>query len=152
MGERKWGKAGERLDPHEAERTRKAILKQRNEYRQMRERQEAEARQLWAHGEVKPFLITARLNVRELYGPEVDAACGVAEPTVDLWEAGKVYPTWDQMLALSELCGTTPLAFCQGHNPIALSATSMRFHEQLEEEPPPVWSFPVNVWYPVVCA
>jgi transcriptional regulator with XRE-family HTH domain len=49
-------------------------------------------------------MITMWLDYRRLDGPEVDAACGVAEPTVDLWEAGRVYPTWEQLTALAKLC------------------------------------------------
>lgn len=50
-----------------------------------------------------PKRITMALDYRELYGPEVDEACGVAEPMVDWWEAGAVVPTAEQMLLLAEL-------------------------------------------------
>jgi transcriptional regulator with XRE-family HTH domain len=40
-----------------------------------------------------------------LEGPEVDRACGVEEPAVDLWEAGELVPTADQLARLAELTG-----------------------------------------------
>lgn len=52
-----------------------------------------------------PERITAALDVRGLYGPEVDRACGVEEPAVDLWEAGDLVPTAEQVEALSRLTG-----------------------------------------------
>jgi transcriptional regulator with XRE-family HTH domain len=51
----------------------------------------------------EPTRITAALNLRELYGPEVDRACGVAEPAVDMWESGELVPTDEQVAALAEL-------------------------------------------------
>ena len=62
----------------------------------------------WRGGHVVPWRITMMLDARGLYGPEVDEACGVQEPTVDLWEEGAVYPTWPQLVALAKLCETTP--------------------------------------------
>jgi hypothetical protein len=50
-----------------------------------------------------PARITMALDMRELYGPEVDRACGVEEPAVDEWELGLRVPTDAQMLALAEL-------------------------------------------------
>lgn len=47
--------------------------------------------------------ITAALDLRGLYGPEVDRACGVEEPTVDQWEAGELVPTPEQVDALARL-------------------------------------------------
>lgn len=52
-----------------------------------------------------PERITAALDIRGLYGPEVDRACGVEEPAVDLWEAGDLVPTAEQVEALSCLTG-----------------------------------------------
>lgn len=63
----------------------------------------AEAQSRWRGGHVVPHTITIALDLAGLYGPEVDHACGVEEPTVDLWEAGEEYPTWPQLLALAEL-------------------------------------------------
>lgn len=40
-----------------------------------------------------------------LEGPGVDEFCGVAEPTVDLWEAGEVIPSDEELAALAELTG-----------------------------------------------
>jgi transcriptional regulator with XRE-family HTH domain len=58
----------------------------------------------------EPTRITAALNLRGLYGPEVDAACGVEEPAVDMWEAGKLVPTPNQIRRLARLTGF-PVAY-----------------------------------------
>nr|WP_172685887.1 helix-turn-helix transcriptional regulator [Prescottella equi] len=50
-----------------------------------------------------PFRITTALDMADLHGPEVDAALGVPEPTVDLWEEGKLVPTDDQLHRLAKL-------------------------------------------------
>jgi hypothetical protein len=59
----------------------------------------------WRDGLLSPVAITTALNLRELYGPEVDQACGVEEPAVDEWEAATRYPTWPQLEALAQLTG-----------------------------------------------
>lgn len=59
----------------------------------------------WRDGLVSPLAITTALNLGELYGPEVDEACGVEEPAVDEWEAATRYPTWPQLEALARLTG-----------------------------------------------
>ena len=43
--------------------------------------------------------------VGPLEGPGVDEFCGVAEPTVDLWETGEVIPSDEELAALAELTG-----------------------------------------------
>lgn len=67
----------------------------------------------WRAGKMVPCRITVALNANSLYGPEVDVACGAEEPAVDQWEAGILYPTWQQVLLLAELCGVTPGFFMQ---------------------------------------
>lgn len=52
-----------------------------------------------------PKRITIALDLMNLYGPEVDIACGVVEPAVDMWEAGTLVPTPEQVRALSALTG-----------------------------------------------
>lgn len=52
-----------------------------------------------------PERITAALNIMNLYGPEVDEACGVKEPTVDMWEAGLLVPTREEIHRLALLTG-----------------------------------------------
>ena len=47
--------------------------------------------------------ITMALNLRELYGPEVDQALGGEEPMVDEWESGARVPTAEQVQALAKL-------------------------------------------------
>lgn len=103
-----WGKAGERITTEQArERVRarqaparraSAVAKESNAARL------SAAHKAWKAGLARPDMITQGLNFRDLYGPEVDRACGVEEPTVDLWEAGRVYPTWEQLTALAALC------------------------------------------------
>lgn len=57
----------------------------------------------WRRGEVNPAALTMALDYRGLYGPQVDRACGVEEPAVDQWEAGALYPRWEQLQALAVL-------------------------------------------------
>ena len=64
---------------------------------------EADAYEGWKDGRVVPHRITQALDLRGLYGPEVDEACGAKEPDVDLWEAGKKYPLWHQLKLLAKL-------------------------------------------------
>ena len=49
--------------------------------------------------------ITAALDMRELYGPEVDQALGGEEPMVDEWESGARVPDLTQVQALAGLTG-----------------------------------------------
>lgn len=63
-----------------------------------------------------PQSITYALDMRGLYGPHVDWACGVGEPTVDMWEAGRIVPTEDQMRRLARLT-SYPLAFFYRRRP-----------------------------------
>lgn len=103
-----WGKAGQRLTPEQvAERERQRQEASRRAAaisRPQVEKREADARRAWEAGLVRPDMLTLWLDYRGLDGPGVDAACGVREPTVDLWEAGRVYPSWEQLLALAKLC------------------------------------------------
>ncbi len=50
------------------------------------------------------------------YGPEVDRACGVEEPTVDQWEAGTLVPTPEQLEAISAYTGW-PVSFFYQDDP-----------------------------------
>ena len=59
---------------------------------------------------LNPKRITMALDICGLEGPGVDEACGVKEPVVDLWEAGKLTPTREQLDALCRLTGH-PLKF-----------------------------------------
>lgn len=54
-------------------------------------------------GRPYPERITAALDVRGLYGPDVDLACGAAEPAVDRWETGEEVPSMEQLQLLAEL-------------------------------------------------
>lgn len=76
----------------------------------------AGAFEAWRDGLVSPWAITAALDMRALYGPEVDHACGVEEPAVDQWEAGQLYPSWEQLQALSRLTCFTVDYFTRVHD------------------------------------
>jgi hypothetical protein len=110
----------------------------------------------WQHGRVVPHRITMALNLHGHQGPEVDAACGVEEPAVDMWEAGTLYPTWEQLLALAAICPQVTLAYLV----LPLSdelplQTSMRFHRVQGRpcdrlEPPPVRCYEPHVVHATV--
>lgn len=63
-----------------------------------------------------PQRITTALDMAGLYGPEVDAALGVREPTVDQRESGESVPTAAQVRRLAILTGF-PVAFFYGPPP-----------------------------------
>lgn len=65
----------------------------------------AVAKQRWHAGLVVPARITWALDSCALHGPGVDEACGVQPPTVDRWEQGLIYPTWDELCRLAALTG-----------------------------------------------
>lgn len=96
------------------------------------------ARVDWEAGLISPYLITTALDMCALHGPEVDEACGVEEPTIDLWESGLVYPTWEQLCALATLTGFAPAFFSRrNHDPrAALVQTSAElFHKRGDNRP-----------------
>jgi len=64
-----------------------------------------------------PARITMALDANELYGPEVDQACGVEEPAVDRWEAGTLIPTPEQIVALAALTRQPPEFFYEPIEP-----------------------------------
>ncbi len=66
-----------------------------------------------------PGRITVALDAKALDGPEVDEACGVAEPVVDLWEAGVLIPTDEQLAALAKLT-EMPVSFFYGSDSVRL--------------------------------
>lgn len=110
--------------------------------RYLSERDTEKAYEAWKRGGVIPHRITTALDIRKLYGPEVDRACGVEEPAVDEWEAGVRYPTWEQLLALAELTDF-PVKFFTNMLPAApvrVSDTTLIFHmgkrDRLEDRDP----------------
>lgn len=131
QGRWRWGKAGERCDEREAGRRRAAAARRRFLAEVSRKADDERAQQLWAGGHLTPWRITLCLDEKGLYGPEVDIACGAAEPDVDLWEAGELYPTWEQVQKLAELCGVTPRFLMDDHadvSRIRWDRTTLRFH------------------------
>lgn len=110
--------------------------------RYLSERDTEKAYEAWRRGQVVPHRITTALDLRGLYGPEVDRACGVQEPAVDEWEAGVRYPSWEQLLALAELTDF-PVKFFTNMlpaAPIRVSDTTLIFHmgkrDRLEDREP----------------
>lgn len=151
--QRRWGKAGVRLTGQEAERRRAAILARKHRDTVGHERDLAKARTRWAAGLVVPWRITTALDAANLFGSEVDAACGAQEPDVDRWEAGELNPTWEQLVLLANLTGCTARFFTFHEvDPIPFEATSLWFHVSAKDrvERAPVSRFPEHVWRPVV--
>lgn len=104
------------------------------------ERDDEEGRRLWQRGHLIPARIAIALDAKGLYGPEVDHACGTSEPDVDNWEAGTLYPTWEQTKALAQLCGITVRFFTGA----PLAPESVFMCPPLadgEPERPLVWNF-----------
>lgn len=132
----RWGKAGVRLTDVEA-RQRQAVAARRRRHRAA---DEQAARELWGAGKLIPHRITMALDLRKLYGPEVDEACGAAEPDVDRWEAGELYPTWRQFKLLAELTGF-PLKWFFTPVEDRLGWTSLDIHMPGPARKPPVLSF-----------
>lgn len=131
----KWGKAGQR-SPEAARRRSRARGWHHQEMEQQQAKDE-QARQKWLMGLVVPAHITMALDGADLHGQQVDWACGVQEPAVDNWEAGRLYPTWEQILRLAELTGRRPSYFMAPvHDITSLYDTSMRFHLSFAERHP----------------
>lgn len=115
------------------EKYRQAVRRQRDE----RTERQAE-HQAWREGRIRPFVITRALDARELYGPLVDELCGTTEPAVDMWEAGQLYPTWDELQALADLTDYPVALFTTvPHEAIGFEDTSLRFHLKRGQKPPP---------------
>lgn len=60
---------------------------------------------LIASGKIVPARVTIALDLCGLDGPEVDLACGAAEPDVDMWELGLAVPSAGQVERLAGLTG-----------------------------------------------
>jgi hypothetical protein len=138
----RWGKAGVRLTPTEQARRTGRIVRARAEADESRARALEIGREKWAMGLVIPAHITIALDALDLYGPEVDAACLAREPEVDEWEAGRLYPQWEQVVALAALTGKQSDFFMAPVHTLSAFETSMRFHlPRGEKLPLPVHRF-----------
>ncbi|MEV7011761.1 helix-turn-helix transcriptional regulator [Streptosporangium sp. NPDC051022] len=93
-----------------------------------------------------PYRITTALDMRMLYGPEVDRALGVEEPAVDQWETGELVPTREQVEALAKLTDYPVEFFYRPVDPTDRGATGFlcssswpkgRRCERIELGPPP---------------
>lgn len=140
-----WGKAGIRLTPSELAVAQSRIRSEANRDAAAHVAEEAKAKRLWRAGMVRPAAITFALDAKRMYGPDVDRACLAEEPEVDMWEAGALYPTWEQLCALAELTGNTPRFFCIWENPVPFESTTLRFHMPAYDQPPLVWTYPRDV-------
>lgn len=140
---RRWGKAGVRLTADEIKAATRARVAAANKERIRNEQAMAKARADWTAGRVVPWLITIALDAKRLYGPEVDEACGVAEPGVDMWEEGTLYPTFEQLCALAKLTGKAPGYFMNRPGIVGIrpSDTSIRFHVRVDDEKEPLMAF-----------
>lgn len=126
-----------------------AELRDRAQASAHRRELEAAAHERWQRGEVIPHLITLALDAAQLDGPEVDIACGAAEPAVDQWEAGTRYPTWEQLCALAELTGNDVRFFTRepgeihpiGPTVVFACDRSKRKHNPVVEVPAPILRF-----------
>jgi hypothetical protein len=144
MTTRRWGKAGVRLTTGQTEAHDRGYAAQLAIARQKSDEQLRIARRKWQAGMVVPHRITSALDLGGLYGPEVDEACMAREPDVDMWEAGRLYPSWEQTRALARLSGFHPVYFMAPvPPPIPVEETSMRFHlrKHERESPAPVHEF-----------
>jgi len=139
-GRRRWGKAGVPLTPAEA----RAASARAARSRRLDAENERIAHRLWREGLLVPAQITFALDLAGLHGPDVDVACGANEPDVDLWEAGKLHPTWEQMQALAALTEQPIRRFFTRPTPLSVGETSMRFHRppDPEREAPPILRCP----------
>lgn len=133
---RRWGKAGVRLTAQEAAARDRAAVARREQGTAARDEQNRQARIKWAAGMVVPHRITMALDRHQLHGPDVDRACGVEEPAVDMWEAGRLYPSWEQLCALAELTHVTPSWFCLPP-PAPLGWSSLDIHFPPHPDDPP---------------
>lgn len=128
-GRRRWGEAGVRLTDGQTATIDHHGHLARVQAEQRHAEKLREARMKWAKGMLVPHHITAALNFCNLYGPEVDIACGAKEPDVDMWEAGVLYPSWEQVVALGKLCGRHPIRFMGPPvPPLPIEATSLLHH------------------------
>lgn len=139
----RWGKAGQRISPGQATRADAQAAQQRENGRFARVLAGQRLKRDWAAGLLVPHRITLALDLAKLDGPEVDRACGAEEPAVDMWEAGTLYPTWDQLLALADLCGVPAGFFTIVPSAKLPIETSLRFHRKdaAYRQPPPVLFF-----------
>ncbi len=140
--ERRWGRAGQRLTPVEAEGRDRVRAATRNKRAAAGATRLYEAKREWAAGQMQPHAITIALDHAEQHGPEVDIALGVMEPTVDWWEAGIVYPRWQDVLNLAALCKVLPTILTSQHLWIDPRLTTLVYHSRgVEERPPLVLAF-----------
>lgn len=136
--ERRWGRAGQRLTPVEAEGRDRVRAATHNKRAAADAARLAEAKREWAGGQMQPHSITIALDRAEQHGPKVDIALGVMEPTVDWWEAGIVYPRWQDVLNLAKLCKVVPSILTCRHTWIDARLTTWAYHDRGAKVGPPL--------------
>lgn len=131
-----WARAGIRATTDEARAQDSARSAKRNKTRAAHSSAVEEARLKWSRGLLRPYLITMALDLAGQEGPQVDAACLAAEPDVDNWEAGTLYPSFPQLLALAALTEFPPHFFTSSTRlpPIPWWETTMRFHRKAQPD------------------
>lgn len=139
----RWGRAGVRLTAAEHDRRRHARAYRRHQERLRADQDLQKAYAGWRLGLVAPWRITHALDAGGHEGPQVDIACGTAEPAVDEWESGHRYPTFEQLLLLAELTGFSAAWFVRTEEPLDPRHTTMWGHmTQRERES---WTPPILV-------
>lgn len=145
-----WIKAGVRANPREAAKLRQDAGRRKIQDDLSEKRILSEARRGWEQGLVRPFRITYALDSRGLDGPEVDEACLAHEPDVDRWEAGLLYPTFEQLLALAKLTDYPPHYFTlppSTGDRMGWRFSTLKYHipkvdrEEMMRAPDPVMAF-----------
>lgn len=145
-----WIKAGVRADARETAKRRQEIRRRKVQNDLAAKRILVEARRGWEQGLVRPFRITYALDSRGLDGPEVDEACLAHEPDVDRWEAGLLYPTFEQLLALAKLTHFPAHFFTlapSGADRVGWRFSTLKYHiskvdrEEMMRAPDPVMAF-----------
>lgn len=102
----------------------------------------AEARQGWETGAIVPHCITSALDLSGRRREALSAACGVPNETLQAWEAGIVYPTWDQLVALARETGVHPAFFAKAASSLDLiSATLTMTLDIAEPQSEPIHCF-----------
>lgn len=144
VGTWRWGRAGVRLsDTDRAHRRRVRARRQAEDHRRA-ERDRQDSYERWELGLVVPWRITVALDAGTHVGPEVDLACGVVEPTVDEWETGRRYPTFEQLTKLSDLTGYPLDWFVSDAAPLDIRDTTLWGHmteRDRQRWKPPVLEF-----------
>lgn len=67
----------------------------------------------WRNGELVPGRLALARAYCDLPQQSIANVCGTDVETVDLWEQGVEYPTWDEFLDLMAITGLNPAFFAR---------------------------------------